>query len=140
VDFEELRAIGIEHPAVVSYELEAAGVPIIQTRGSNRRALAIEQLIDPVEGAAEGAPGVPGEGPPTPASSSPARSSLALQLRARVAGRLRVILAWRSGPHGMAAGNGAPRGHGKDRPSRRAHRDARSRRGIDGGHRNAPVR
>lgn len=42
VDFDELRAKGIEHPAVLCYELEVAGVPIIQTRESNRRALALD--------------------------------------------------------------------------------------------------
>jgi hypothetical protein len=45
VEFEELRAKGIEHPAVVSYELEAAGVPIIQTRDQNRRALALDTRL-----------------------------------------------------------------------------------------------
>jgi tetratricopeptide (TPR) repeat protein len=60
VDFEQLRAMGIEHPAVVSYELEAAGVPIVQTRASNRRALALEEqrLEGPVDtsGATSGGP------------------------------------------------------------------------------------
>jgi hypothetical protein len=42
VDFDELRAKGIEHPAVLGYELEVAGVPIVQTRESNRRALALD--------------------------------------------------------------------------------------------------
>ncbi len=45
VEFEELRAKGIEHPAVVSYELEAAGMPIIQTRDQNRRALALDTTL-----------------------------------------------------------------------------------------------
>ncbi len=49
VDFDELRAVGIEHPAVVSYELEVAGLPIVQTRKSNRPALALAQRAEPLD-------------------------------------------------------------------------------------------
>jgi hypothetical protein len=47
VDFEELRAIGIEHPAVLSYELEVAGLPIRQARDATRRTLALDQPQEP---------------------------------------------------------------------------------------------
>lgn len=47
VDFEELRAIGIEHPAVLSYELEVAGLPIVQARDATRRTLALDQPLEP---------------------------------------------------------------------------------------------
>jgi tetratricopeptide (TPR) repeat protein len=46
VDFEELRAIGIEHPAVLSYELEVAGLPIVQARDATRRTLALDQPLE----------------------------------------------------------------------------------------------
>ncbi|MCW2970633.1 MAG: hypothetical protein JWO23_1760 [Solirubrobacterales bacterium] len=42
LDFEELRSMGIEHPAVLCYELEIAGVPIVQTRQEDRRMLALD--------------------------------------------------------------------------------------------------
>jgi len=38
--------MGIEHPAVVGYELEIAGVPIVQTRQSDRRMLALDLRVD----------------------------------------------------------------------------------------------
>jgi hypothetical protein len=87
VDFDELRAIGVEHPAVVSYELEATGVPIVQTRRSNRRALAIDGRLAGAE-AAEHAPGGEAAGPAMARTRAAARH--APGLRARAAGRLRV--------------------------------------------------
>jgi len=87
VDFDELRAIGVEHPAVVSYELEAAGVPIVQTRRSNRRALAIEGRLDGAE-TAEHAPGAEAAGPAMAPTRAAARHEP--ELRARAPGRLRV--------------------------------------------------
>jgi hypothetical protein len=42
VDFAELRAHGIEHPAVLSYELEAAGVPIVRALQWGRQTLALD--------------------------------------------------------------------------------------------------
>jgi tetratricopeptide (TPR) repeat protein len=42
LDFDELRGMGIEHPAVLCYELEIAGVPIVQTRREDRRMLALD--------------------------------------------------------------------------------------------------
>jgi hypothetical protein len=53
LDFDELRRMGIEHPAVLCYELEIAGVPIVQTRHEDRRMLTLdtraEQLTPNVE-------------------------------------------------------------------------------------------
>jgi hypothetical protein len=42
LDFDELRRMGIEHPAVLCYELEIAGVPIVQTRQEDRRMLTLD--------------------------------------------------------------------------------------------------
>lgn len=41
VSFDELRAMGIENPALLGYELAAAGLPIEQARDSARRALTL---------------------------------------------------------------------------------------------------
>ena len=41
VSFEELRAMGIENPALFGYELAAAGIPIEQARETGGRALAL---------------------------------------------------------------------------------------------------
>jgi hypothetical protein len=59
VDFEELLAIGIEHPAVVCYELELSGVPIVQRRESNRLLFSL-----PVRRTAPAAAHEPGRGQP----------------------------------------------------------------------------
>jgi len=59
VDFEELLAIGIEHPAVVCYELELSGVPILQRREANRLLFSL-----PVRGTAPAAAHEPGRGQP----------------------------------------------------------------------------
>lgn len=42
VAFDELRAMGIENPALLGYELAAAGLPIEQTRDSAGRALTLD--------------------------------------------------------------------------------------------------
>jgi hypothetical protein len=102
VDFDELRAIGVEHPAVVSYELEAAGVPIVQTRRSNRQALAIDERLDGVE-RAEHAPGGEVAAQAMAPTRAPARRAAALELRGRAAGWLRVLLARVSDGRSVAA-------------------------------------
>jgi hypothetical protein len=42
VSFDELRAMGIENPALLGYELAAAGLPIEQARESGGRALTLD--------------------------------------------------------------------------------------------------
>jgi hypothetical protein len=44
VSFEELRAMGIESPALLGYELAAAGLPIEQAREQGRGALTLNPL------------------------------------------------------------------------------------------------
>jgi hypothetical protein len=118
VDFDELRAIGVEHPAVVSYELEAAGVPIVQTRRSNRRALAIDGRLDGAE-VAEHAPGGEAARPALARTRAAARHEPGL--RARVAGRLRVPPARVSDGRWVAVWlRGAARSLARARTTRRA--------------------
>ncbi len=46
VSFSELRAMGIENPALLGYELAAAGLPIEQVREWGSRALSLDPLAD----------------------------------------------------------------------------------------------
>jgi tetratricopeptide (TPR) repeat protein len=46
VRFAELRAMGIENPALLGYELAAAGLPIEQVRERGSRALVLDPLAD----------------------------------------------------------------------------------------------
>jgi hypothetical protein len=120
VDFDELRAIGVEHPAVVSYELEAAGVPIVQTRASNRRALAIDERLDGTDGA-ERARGGEAAGPAMRATGAPAGHPVAPELRGRAGGRLRVLLARPSDAGSVAVWlQGAARSFARASTTRRA--------------------
>jgi hypothetical protein len=50
VAFSELRAMGIENPALLGYELAAAGLPIEQVREWGSRALMLDRLAEPPEG------------------------------------------------------------------------------------------
>jgi hypothetical protein len=77
VDFEELRAVGIEHPAVISYELEVAGLPIVQARDADRRTLALDQPADPLpDGPRDGEQG---------AAQRPSPATKAGEIAARIA-------------------------------------------------------
>jgi hypothetical protein len=91
LDFEELRAMGIEHPAVVCYELEIAGVPIVQTRQSDRRLLALEVPAEEIEPG----PGRAGAGQERAEPVAPRRPSIgadaARRLGRRAAGSARRV-------------------------------------------------
>jgi hypothetical protein len=72
VSFSELRAMGIENPALLGYELAAAGLPIEQVREWGSRALSLDPLADgPGPGGTERsyeAPGRPTTDGPEPST------------------------------------------------------------------------
>jgi tetratricopeptide (TPR) repeat protein len=70
VSFTELRGMGIENPALLGYELAAAGLPIEQVREWGSRALILDPLADSPAGP-ERSDEQPGR---APAADVPARS------------------------------------------------------------------
>jgi hypothetical protein len=89
VDFEELRAIGIEHPAVLSYELEVAGLPIVQARDAERRTLALDQPPEPLPDSPRGA-----ARRPSPAAQAGEIAARIAPLRERAGVRAGAIAQW----------------------------------------------
>jgi hypothetical protein len=93
VDFEQLRAIGIEHPAVLSYELEVAGLPIVQARDGDRRTLALDQPAEPApDGPRHGEQGAARR--TSPAAQAGEIAARIAPLRARAAVGAGAIAQW----------------------------------------------
>ena len=73
VSFDELRAMGIENPALLGYELAAAGLPIEQARESGGGALTLDLRAEH-PGGEEHALGSPQRQAPRPSSAPSARA------------------------------------------------------------------
>jgi tetratricopeptide (TPR) repeat protein len=90
VSFEELRAIGIENPALLCYELAAVGLPVRRTCSPAEGMPALSVRLEP---SGEEPPPETGEpdGPDgAPAAAEPARATPAVALRARELARAGV--------------------------------------------------
>jgi hypothetical protein len=76
VSFDELRGMGIENPALLGYELAAAGLPIEQAREPGGRALTLGSPAQDSDGREQ-----PAENTPRTAVSAPALAALGSRLR-----------------------------------------------------------
>lgn len=99
VSFAELRAMGIENPALLGYELAAAGLPIEQVREWGSRALALDPLAQrpTLEGRDDEALREPHVSLRTPSSVRPSRAGAAASVAIVVV--LAALLAMTLGTH-----------------------------------------
>ena len=87
VSFSELRAMGIENPALLGYELAAAGLPIEQVREWGSRALILDPVADGGRPAAAERSDERADDPPAPMRAKRASSITAFAGRGRVRAR-----------------------------------------------------